>query len=342
MKENSKTIIIAEIGVNHNASWDLAVEMIRAAATAGADIIKFQTAIPELVQTKNAPMAQYQIANTGIEESQMEMSRKFHFTHDIFPKLKDCVENHGKQFMSTAFDLRSLEMLANLGEKLFKIPSGEITNLPYLRAIAGYADQVFISTGMATLEEVKSAVDALLAAGLKNNQITVLQCNTEYPTPFEDVNLNAMVEMGKELKLNYGYSDHTQGIEASLAAVALGARVIEKHFTTDCSLPGPDQLASLEPGEFAQMVKGIRNIEKAMGSAFKSPTPSELKNRVIARRSIFTACQIKAGETITSDKLVILRPEIGLSPMMIDDIIGSVASRDLDEQCPISLSDIKQ
>ncbi len=338
----TKTFIIAEIGVNHNADFNLAVEMIEAASKCGVDAIKFQTAVPELVQTSSAPKADYQKVTTGnADESQLEMSRKFHFTHEIFPLLKQEVEKRGKMFLSTAFDLKSLDYLTGMGESIYKIPSGEITNLPYLRAIAQRANEVYISTGMATFEEVEEAVNALLASGQTKEQITVLQCNTEYPTPISDVNLLAMVEMGKKLGLKYGYSDHTPGIEISVAAVALGATIIEKHFTTDKNLPGPDQQASLDPAEFKAMVDAIRNIEKALGSPDKKTSPSEAKNKFIARRSIFSSRDIEAGEILSMDNLVILRPESGISPMLIDAFIGKPVLCAIPKQTAIDWSHIK-
>ena len=316
--------------------------MIEAAANCGVDAIKFQTAIPELVQTTSAPKADYQKVTTGnADESQLEMSRKFHFTHDIFPLLKLEVEKRGKMFLSTAFDLKSLDYLTSMGETIYKIPSGEITNLPYLRAIASRAKEVYISTGMATMDEVEAAVNALLEAGQTKEQITVLQCNTEYPTPVSDVNLLAMVEMGKKLGLKYGYSDHTPGIEISVAAVALGATIIEKHFTTDKSLPGPDQQASLDPTEFKAMVDSIRNIEMALGNGVKSPSPSESKNKFIARRSIFTSRDISAGEIFSMENLVILRPESGISPMLIDEFIGKPAKMNIPNQTQIEWEHIQ-
>ncbi len=338
----TKTFIIAEIGVNHNADFNLAVDMIEAASNCGVDAIKFQTAVPELVQTSSAPKADYQKVTTGnADESQLEMSRKFHFTHDIFPLLKQEVEKRGKMFLSTAFDLKSLDYLTSMGESIYKIPSGEITNLPYLRAIAQRASEVYISTGMATFDEVEAAVNALLASGQTKEQITVLQCNTEYPTPVSDVNLLAMVEMGKKLGLKYGYSDHTPGIEISVAAVALGATIIEKHFTTDKSLPGPDQQASLDPIEFKAMIDAIRNIEKALGSPEKKTSPSEAKNKFIARRSIFSSRDIEAGEILSLDNLVILRPESGISPMFIDEFIGKPALSAIPKQTALDWSHIK-
>ena len=326
----NKTFIIAEIGVNHNANLDLAIEMIESAALTGVDAIKFQTAIPELVQTSTAPKAEYQKNTTGNpDESQLEMSKKFHFEHSVFITLKNEVEKRGKIFLSTAFDLKSLDFLTTLGETIYKIPSGEITNLPYIRAISKRANKVFLSTGMATFDEVKEAVNVLLKGGLIPENIIVLQCNTEYPSPFEDINLLAMVEMGKKLGLKYGLSDHTPGIEASIAAVALGANLIEKHFTTDRNLPGPDQHASLLPFEFETLVKSIRNIEKAMGISQKSPTPSEIKNKYVARRSLYLSKDVKKGELLNFDNLIALRPEAGISPMKIDEIIGKIALNDL-------------
>ena len=336
-----RTLIIAEIGVNHNANWELAKAMIRSAAESGADVIKFQTAIPELVQTRLAPMAEYQVANTGKQESQLEMSKKLHFAHEIYPRLKDEVEKFGKVFLSTAFDLESLNLLVAMGETTYKIPSGEITNLPYLRAIAAIAKKVLLSTGMASFSEVTEAVHVLTANGISKSGITVLQCNTEYPTPFCDVNLSAMISMGKNLGLEYGYSDHTLGIEAALAAVALGASVIEKHFTIDNNLQGPDQMVSLDPRSFALMVRSIRNVELALGDGIKKPSPSESKNKSIVRRSIFTAKALASGEVLTMDNLVVLRPEVGISPMCIDRVLGKAVIRNLPAQYPLSLDDVK-
>ena len=338
----NKTFIIAEIGINHNANLGLAIEMIEAAAATGVDAIKFQTAIPELVQTANAPKADYQKHTTdNPEESQLEMSKKFHFEHSVFITLKSEVEKRGKIFLSTAFDLKSLDFLSNLGENVYKIPSGEITNLPYLREIAKRAKTVYISTGMATFAEVKDAVAVLLDGGVPSEYITILQCNTEYPSPFEDVNLLAMVDMGNKLGCKYGLSDHTPGIEASIAAVALGATLIEKHFTTDRSLPGPDQHASLMPFEFAELVKSIRNVEKAMGTVIKMPTPSEIKNKYVARRSIYISKNVKKGDILNMDNLIMLRPEAGISPMNIDEVFGKVALNDMEANKLLTSNDYK-
>lgn len=338
----NKTIIIAEIGVNHNADFDLAVKMIEAAANCGADIIKFQTAIPELVQTGTAPKAEYQKITTGKEdESQLEMSRKFHFAHEVFPKLKSEVEKRGKMFLSTAFDLKSLDFLTDMGETIYKIPSGEITNLPYLRTIAKRAKQVYISTGMATITEVEAAINSLLEAGQSKDQIIVLQCNTEYPTPMTDVNLKAMVSMGQKFGIKYGYSDHTPGIEIPIAAVAMGACLIEKHFTIDRSLPGPDQKASLIPSEFKAMVDSIRNVELALGKDEKHTSKSEEKNKYIARRSIFAARDIKAGEILSMENLVMLRPESGISPMFVDQFVGKPLKADISKHTALNWDHIK-
>jgi N,N'-diacetyllegionaminate synthase len=333
--------IIAEIGVNHNADLELAFSMIEKAAKSGADIIKFQTAIPKLVQTANAPMAEYQVINTGNKVSQLEMSKKLHFPLEVFSRLKSEVESYGKVFMSTAFDLVSLDFLTSLGERTFKVPSGELTNLPYLRKIGSKANKVFMSTGMATFSEVEDALKVILNCGLERNQVTILQCNTEYPTPFEDVNLRAMVSMGERLNVKFGYSDHTPGIEASLAAVALGASVIEKHFTLDKELKGPDHKASLNHIEFESLVGGIRNVEKALGGNLKKPSPSEIKNKILARRSVYTSKNISKGEIISLDNLVVLRPENGFSPMRIDELLGKKAVRQMPPQFKISLNDVE-
>lgn len=322
MTDRERVLIIAEIGVNHNGDLDLAKRMVDAAANADVDVIKFQTAIPDLVQTESAPKAKYQTETTDAEESAMDMIAGLQFSFDEFVVLKEFVESRGKQFLSTAFDLQSLAFLASLDMRTFKIPSGEITNLPYLRAVAGYSEEVILSTGMSTLAEVAAAVDAIVAAGFPRERLTVLQCNTAYPSPVDDANLRAMVSMGRDLGVGYGYSDHTEGSSAPLAAVALGALVIEKHFTTDRSLPGPDQHASMEPEPFGRLVAGIREIERALGSPVKSITESERENRPIARRGVYAARQLPAGHVLEPDDLVCLRPENGLSPMDIDSVIG--------------------
>ena len=320
--------IIAEIGINHNADLDLAIAMIREAAKSGADVIKFQTAVPELVQTKNAPMAEYQVKNTGKKVSQLEMSRNFHFPLEVFSFLKSEVESYNKIFMSTAFDLKSLDFLTGLGEEYFKIPSGELTNLPYLREIGSRAKKVLMSTGMASWNEVQDALKVLLDCGLHKEQITILQCNTEYPTPVKDVNLNAMLTIQKEFAVAVGYSDHTLGIEVDIAAVAMGASIIEKHFTLDNAMEGPDHKASLEPEELKAMVSAIRNIEKALGSNEKILSPSEEVNINIVRKSIVASCPIRKGELLSEKNISTKRPGTGISPMKWDEIIGVVATKD--------------
>lgn len=329
-----KVKIIAEAGVNHNADFNRAIKMIEIAKECGADIIKFQTAVPELVMTKGATMADYQIANTGKKESQIEMAKKLHLPLDAFKQLKEYCQKIEIEFLSTPFDFKSIDYLHALGMKTFKIPSGEITNLPYLRKIGSFKNEVILSTGMATLGEIEAAIDILIKAGTKKENITVLHCNTEYPTPFEDVNLLSMKTISKAFGVKVGYSDHTKGIEVPIAAVSLGAEIIEKHFTLDRNLPGPDHKASLDPKELKEMVLAIRNIEKALGNGIKKPSASETKNIVIARKSIVAKTKIKKGELFTEDNLTTKRPGNGLSPMLWDNIIGTTAKKDFyeDEQ----------
>lgn len=326
----SKTLIIAEAGVNHNGNLDLAYRMIEVAKECGVDIIKFQTAKPELVISKFAEKAAYQKVNTqNEEESQLEMCKKLHFKfEDYYKILKKCNEC-GIDFLSTPFDLDSIDFLHELGVKLWKIPSGEITNLPYLIKIAKFHEPIILSTGMANLEEVKTAVKILEDNG--SGKITLLHCTTEYPAPIEDVNLKAMNTMANELKLDVGYSDHTNGIEVSLAAVALGACVIEKHFTLDKNLPGPDHKASLEPLELKSLVDGIRKVESALGDGKKVPSTSEIKNIPIARKSIVAKTDIKAGDIFTEENLTVKRPGNGISPMEFYNILGMRASKDFKE-----------
>lgn len=337
-----KTIIIAEAGVNHNADPDLAVEMIRAAKEAGADYVKFQTAVPELVISTVAPKAEYQKELTGDGESQLEMCRKLHFPVEHYREIKRLCGQIGIGFLSTPFDLVSLDFLISLGMDYIKIPSGEITNLPYLRRIAEAGIPVILSTGMSTLEEVAGAIDVLTGRrdgvkGLRRDEITVLQCNTQYPTPYSDVNLLAMREMGSRLGVRTGYSDHTVGIAVPLAAVALGASVIEKHFTMSRSLPGPDHKASLEPSELKEMVEGIRHIEEALGSPEKRVSPSEAPNIEVARKSLVAARDIRKGELFTMENIAVKRPGNGISPMEIDDVLGREAKRDFQYDTLIEL-----
>ena len=322
MQSAHSVFIIAEAGVNHNGSIDKALEMIQVAKDAGADAVKFQTAVPELVLTRDAAKADYQMQTTEGNETQLEMVKKIHLPLDAYEKLKTECEKLKIEFMSAAFDEVSIEMLKQLGLKRLKIPSGEITNLPYMLKMAHIGKPIVMSTGMATLEEVRLALNILLVAGARKDQITILHCNTEYPTPMEDVNLKAMLTIRNELGVATGYSDHTLGIEIPIAAVAMGASIIEKHFTLDRSLPGPDHNASLEPEELKDMVTAIRNIEKAMGDGVKIPSPSESKNIPIARKSIVAKKLIKKGELFTDENLIIKRPGTGISPMEWDNILG--------------------
>ena len=331
-----KVVIIAEAGVNHNGSYELAIKLIDAAKEAGADIVKFQTFVPELLMSKKAEKADYQKATTGEGESQLEMIKKLSLGYDEFKLLKAYCEKVGIEFLSTPFDLPSIDFLEQLGIRFYKVPSGEITNLPYLKKIGGLGKKVIISTGMATMQEIKEALDVLEKAGTPALGVTVLHCNTEYPTPFRDVNLKAMLTIKNELGVEVGYSDHTKGIEVPIAAVALGARVIEKHFTLDRSMEGPDHKASLEPSELKAMVSAIRNIEISIGTGFKEPSPSEVKNISIARKSIHLAHKLKAGHMLTASDLVMKRPGDGISPMKMEEVIGKKITQDLEEDTKLS------
>ncbi|MDD2612907.1 MAG: N-acetylneuraminate synthase, partial [Bacteroidales bacterium] len=292
-------IIIAEAGVNHNGNYEIAKKMVLAAKEAGADYIKFQTAVPELVISRSAVMAEYQKVNTGNDESQLEMCRKIHLPLKDYKPLKDYCDEVGIHFLSTPFDLVSIDLLSTLDMDYFKIPSGEITNLPYLRKVAKLGIPVILSTGMCEMDEIGAALEILYKNGLCNKKVILLHCNTEYPTPMEDVNLRAMNTMAAKFGVKVGYSDHTEGIEVPIAAVTLGACVIEKHFTLDKKMEGPDQKASLEPDEFMAMVLAIRNIEKALGKEDKHVTSSERKNIAIARKSIIAAIKINIGDLFT-------------------------------------------
>ena len=334
-----KVIIIAEAGVNHNGDINNAKKLIDKAVEANVDYIKFQTFKTELCISKNAVKADYQIENTqNSSESQLEMVKKLELSFEQFVELEKYCQQKGVQFLSTGFDFESLEFLAGLGITIAKIPSGEITNLPYLRKIATLFSEVILSTGMATITEIKDAVKVLTDNGVSKDKITVLHCNTEYPTPMEDVNLKAMLHIQRELGVPVGYSDHTLGIEVPIAAVALGATVIEKHFTLDKTLPGPDHKASLEPEELKAMVKAIRNIEKAIGgSGLKEVSKSEAKNKPIARKSIVAAKKIVKGESFTIENLTVKRPGTGISPMQWDEVIGKTAKKDFEEDDLIEL-----
>jgi N-acetylneuraminate synthase/N,N'-diacetyllegionaminate synthase len=334
------TLIIAEAGVNHNGDLDMARKLIDAAADAGADIVKFQTFNPEKLVSAAAKKAEYQVTNTGdAAESQLDMLRRLMLSQQAHDELIAYAKSREIQFFSTAFDLESLEFLNKLNLPLFKIPSGEATNYPYLRQMASYGKPVILSTGMCTIGEVEQAVQVLIDGGLLREQITVLHCNTEYPTPMQDVNLRAMVNLGKALGVAYGYSDHTLGIEIPIAAVALGAVCIEKHFTLDKTLPGPDHVASLEPHELKQMVSAIRNVEAALGNGIKAPSASERKNVGIARKSIHAARALAAGETLTEDTLEMLRPGDGLSPMLLPQLLGRTVAHALPAGHKLTWSD---
>lgn len=323
-----KVLIIAEAGVNHNGSLEKAVELVQVASDAGADFVKFQTFKASLLSTSQAQMADYQKINLGKNQTQESMLKELELSFDHHHVLIEECQKRNIGFLSTAFDFESLEFLKSLDLKIWKIPSGEITNLPYLEQIGKTEKPVILSTGMSTLEEVSMAMEILLKNGTPKESLTALHCNTDYPTQMEDVNLLAMSEMGKGLGVSYGYSDHTLGISVPIAAVALGATVIEKHFTLDRKLPGPDHAASLEPNELKQMVHGIRDIEKALGKKEKIPTQSELKNRDIARKSIVAQVNIKSGDVFTVQNITTKRPGNGISPMKWYEVLGTKAQRD--------------
>ena len=322
------TLIIAEAGVNHNGDLHLAERLIVAAADAGADAVKFQTFVADRLVTVTATKADYQKQTTAASESQHAMIRRLELTRPMHERLLAYSQERGISFLSTPFDLPSIDLLAELGLPRFKIPSGEITHLPYLRHIGSFGKRIILSTGMATLGEIETALEVLETAGTGRDQITVLHCNTEYPTPMADVNLRAMLTIRDAFGVAVGYSDHTPGIEIPIAAVALGATVIEKHLTLDRTLPGPDHKASLEPGEFAAMVRAIRNIECALGDGRKRPSPSEAKNKPIARKSLVAAVAIRAGQVFTPENVAVKRPGTGISPMRWDEVMGRVATRD--------------
>lgn len=333
-----KTLIIAEAGVNHNGDIAKAKALIDKGAEAGVDYVKFQTFKAGNLVTKQAKRAAYQDRNTQDNDSQYEMLKKLELSQAVHQELMDYCTKKGVQFLSTGFDFESLEFLAGLGITIAKIPSGEITNLPYLRKVANLFPEVILSTGMATISEIKDAVKVLTDNGVSKDKITVLHCNTEYPTPMEDVNLKAMLHIQRELGVPIGYSDHTLGIEVPIAAVALGATVIEKHFTLDKTLPGPDHKASLEPEELKAMVSAIRNIEKAVGgSGLKEVSASEAKNKPIVRKSIVAAKKIAKGEPFTIENLTVKRPGTGISPMQWDEVIGKIAKEDFEEDNLIEL-----
>ena len=320
-------LIIGEAGVNHNGDLNIARKLIDVAVEAGVDMVKFQTFITEEGITGNAEKAKYQLSATDKKETQFEMVKKLELDREAHEELIRHCNHKGIRFLSTAFDHPSIDLLNELNIPLYKVPSGEITNLPYLRHIGRMGKPVILSTGMATLKEVEDAINVLRESGTPKGEITVLHCNTSYPTPMEDVNLKGMLTIRDELEVKVGYSDHTLGIEIPIASVAMGASVIEKHFTLDRGMEGPDHKASLDPCELKAMVNAIRNIENALGDGVKRPSSSEMKNKSVARKSIVAARDILEGESFTKEDLVVKRPGTGISPMKWDEIIGTIAQR---------------
>ena len=333
----SRVLIIAEAGVNHNGSLEKAFELIDAAVYAGADIIKFQTFDSLLLASKSAAQASYQSKNIGFSQSQRDMLQSLELPKSCYSQLVSYCQERGLEFLSSAFDFSSIDFLSQLGMKRWKIPSGEITNLPYLRKVSSFGLPVVLSTGMASLGEVEAAISVLELNGLPRSLITVLHCTSEYPAPPESINLHAMNTMATSFNVKIGYSDHTQGSEASLAAVALGACVIEKHLTLDRSLPGPDHKASMEPVDFKSMISQIRYVESILGDGIKQITPCERENVSLVRKSLVAACDIRAGELFSDSNLTVKRPGTGLSPFHWDMVIGKPASRDYFEDELIDL-----
>ena len=325
--------------MNHNGSIELAKKLIDKAAEAGVDIVKFQTFKSEKLVTKTAKQADYQQKNLqgSAGDSQLAMLKKLELSVEDHYVLIEYCKQKGIKFLSTAFDFDSIDFLHSLNLGVWKIPSGEITNYPYLRKIAQYGEPVILSTGMSEMDDIAAAINVLLKFGLKREQITILHCNTEYPTPFADVNLKAMQQISEEFHVKVGYSDHTKGIEVPIAAVTLGATVIEKHFTLDKNMEGPDHKASLEPDELKAMVSAIRNIEQAIGTGVKTASASEKKNIGVVRKSIVAACPIKNGDTLTEENLTVKRPGTGISPMRWEEVIGKKATRDYEEDELIAL-----
>jgi len=323
-----RTFIIAEAGVNHNGSVKIAKELIVAGAAAGADAVKIQSFIPSCVISSYAPKAKYQKDSAGTEETQLEMVKKLCLDESAHRELLLYCRKKKVIFISSPFDLKSIDLLASLKLRIIKIPSGEITNLPYLRKIGSLRKKLILSTGLSDLKEIKKALEILISAGTKKENICVMQCNTAYPAPFKDANLKAMLTIRDTFKVNVGYSDHTLGIEVPIAAVALGASVIEKHFTLDRKMKGPDHKASIEPDELKQMVKMIRNIENALGSGIKAISASEQENKDIVRKSIVAACSIRKGDIFSEDNITVKRPGNGLSPMRWDELLGMTAKKD--------------
>lgn len=332
-----KIFIIAEAGVNHNGSLLTAKKMIDVAVMSKSDAVKFQTFKAENMVSKFAKKALYQKRTTNPAQSQYEMLKMLEFNFKEYKRLFDYCRKKKIIFISSPFDLESIDLLNRLGVKMFKIPSGEITNLPYLRKIGGLKKKIIMSTGMANLKEIKSALDILISSGTKKSDMTVLHCNTEYPTPFEDVNLRAMLTIKDKFGVKVGYSDHSLGIEIPIAAASLGAQIIEKHFTLDKNMEGPDHKVSLDTGELKAMVKAIRNIEKALGDGVKKVSSSELKNIPMARKSIIAARDIKSGEIFTDKNISVKRPGLGINPMKWDEVIGKIAKKDFKEDELIEL-----
>ena len=322
--------MIAEAGVNHGGDVELALELVGRATAGGADVVKFQSFVTERSLTRSAPKADYQVATTGDADSQFEMVRRLELSPEDQRTIASACERAGIEFLSTAFDAESFDLLLDLGIRRVKVASGEMTNLPLLRHVAAAGLPMLLSTGMATLGEIEATLDALEAAGTPRERVTLLHCTTEYPAPIEEVNLRAIATLRQAFGVDVGYSDHTTGIDIAIAAVALGATVIEKHLTLDRSMPGPDHRASLEPGELAELVAGVRRVEAALGDGVKRPGPRELANRAIARKSIVAAGPIRAGEAYSAENLATKRPGTGLSPMAWDEIVGRTAPRDYD------------
>lgn len=331
----NKTLIIAEAGVNHNGNLEIAKKLAFVAKESGADIVKFQTAKLDSLVSKHALMAEYQSKNMGQEMSQKDMLKKLLLSYDEFVELNQYCTEIGIKFLSTPFDIESIKFLKDLGCDIWKIPSGEITNYPYLIEVAKTNDPIILSTGMSTLEEVRSALNVLMGNG--SGVITLLHCTTEYPTPYEDVNLRAMHTLKNEFGLEVGYSDHTKGICIPIAAVAQGATVIEKHFTLDRNMEGPDHKASLEPNELKAMIDAIRCIERAQGDGIKQPAPSERKNITVARKSIVAKIRINKGDVFSEENITTKRPGNGISPMRWREVIGKVARRNFEEDELIEL-----
>lgn len=338
----TKTLIIAEAGVNHNGDIEIAKQLIDVAAEAGADYVKFQTFKAANLVSKKAKKAAYQVENTGnAEEGQFEMLKRLELDSEKHAILIEHCKTKGIKFLSTAFDLDSIELLDQLGIELFKIPSGEITNLPYLEKIASKKKPIILSTGMSNLGEIEAALNVLINNGIKRESLTILHCNTEYPTPMEDVNLEAMKTIQSAFRVKVGYSDHTQGIEVPIAAVAMGGVCIEKHFTLDKNMEGPDHIASLNPQELSAMIKGIRNIEKAIGTGIKQPSKSEVKNILVARKSIHISQNLPIHHILKKEDLVMKRPGSGISPFDLRKVVGKKLIKDIAADTLLTYDDIK-